>query len=67
MVNEIRQITSKIQLSDFFFKTDIVHVPNNYDSFARGLITQPIQEQDKYFTEEVLTYYILFFGIIIKI
>lgn len=53
LVNEARKVTSKIRLSDFFFKTDIVQRKDNYDNFLRGLLTQHSQEQDQFFTKEV--------------
>lgn len=49
----MRTVTSKIRLSDFFLKTDIVQRKDNYDSFTRGLLTQQAQDQDEFFTEEV--------------
>jgi len=55
LVSEARKITSKIRLSDYFFKPDIVQKQDNYDSFTRGLLTQKAQEVDQYFTEEVYT------------
>jgi hypothetical protein len=54
-VSEARKITSKIRLSDYFFKPDIVQKQDNYDSFIRGLLKQKAQEVDQYFTEEVYT------------
>lgn len=53
LVSEARRVTSTIRLSDFYLRTDIVQRGNNYDSFTRGLLTQPAQEQDKFFTKEV--------------
>lgn len=53
LVNEARRTTSKILLRDYYFKTDIVQGQGNYDNFVRGLLTQPTQEQDQFFTEEV--------------
>lgn len=55
LVSEARKITSKIRLSDFYFKPDIVQRQDNYDSFTRGLLTQPAQEVDQYYTVEVYT------------
>jgi len=52
-MNEARQVKSKIRLSDFFQRTDIVQRGDNYDSFTRGLLTQIAQEQDQYYTSEV--------------
>lgn len=54
-MNEDRRITSKIRLSDFFFRSDIVQKNDNYDSFTRGMLTQRSQSQDQFFTEEVGT------------
>lgn len=56
MVNEARRTTSRIPLRDVYFKTDMVHGNGNYDNLVRGLLTQPSQEQDQFFTEEVPTY-----------
>lgn len=53
LVNEARKVTSKIRLSDFYLRSDIVQRKDNYDSFTRGLLTQPPQGQDQFFTEEV--------------
>lgn len=53
MVDENRNVTSKIRLRDYFFKPDIVQEKDNYDSFTRGLLTQHSQEQDAFYTEEV--------------
>uniref|UniRef100_A0A2S2NAX9 Peroxidase n=1 Tax=Schizaphis graminum TaxID=13262 RepID=A0A2S2NAX9_SCHGA len=53
LVSEARKITSKIRLSDYFFKPDIVQKQDNFDSFTRGLLTQKAQEVDKYFTKEI--------------
>jgi hypothetical protein len=53
LVNEARKVTSKIRLSDFFLRTDIVQRGDNYDSFNRGLLSQYSQDQDQYFTAEV--------------
>ncbi|XP_060871134.1 peroxidase-like isoform X1 [Metopolophium dirhodum] len=53
LVSEARKITSRIRISDFFFKPDIVQRQDNYDSFTRGLLTQHAQEVDQYFTEEI--------------
>ncbi|VVC25043.1 Haem peroxidase,Haem peroxidase, animal type [Cinara cedri] len=52
LVNEARQTTSTIRLRDYYFKTDIVHGNDNYNSFVRGLLTQPSQELDQLYTEE---------------
>lgn len=46
-------MTSKIRLSDFYFRTDIVQRKENYDNFMRGMLTQHAQGQDQFFTEEV--------------
>ncbi|XP_060870430.1 peroxidase-like [Metopolophium dirhodum] len=56
LVNEARQVKSKIRLSDFFQRTDIVQRGDNFDSLTRGLLTQISQEQDQYFTSEVSEY-----------
>ncbi|XP_015374037.1 PREDICTED: peroxidase-like [Diuraphis noxia] len=56
LINEARKVTSKIRLSDFFLRTDIVQRGDNYDSFTRGLLSQISQEQDQYFTSEVSEY-----------
>jgi len=53
LINEARQVKSKIRLSDFFQRTDIVQRGDNYDSFTRGLLSQIAQEQDQYYTSEV--------------
>jgi len=53
LVNEARKVTSKIRLSDFFLRTDIVQRGDNYDSFTRGLLSQITQDQDQFFTAEV--------------
>jgi len=53
LVNEARQVKSKIRLSDFFQRTDIVQREDNFDSLTRGLLTQIAQEQDQYYTSEV--------------
>ncbi|VVC25042.1 Hypothetical protein CINCED_3A001808 [Cinara cedri] len=53
LMNEARRVTSRIRLSDFYFKTDIVQRNDNFDAFTRGLLTQRAQEQDQFFTEEV--------------
>lgn len=55
LYNESRKVTSKIRLSDFYLRSDIVQNKDNYDSFTRGLLTQNSQEQDEFFTEEVYT------------
>lgn len=53
MVSETRRVTSRIRLSDFYLRSDIVQKDKNYDSFTRGLLTQHAQGQDQFFTEEV--------------
>lgn len=53
LVNEARNVTSKLRLGDFFQRTDIVQKKDNYDSFIRGLLSQIAQEQDQYYTSEV--------------
>ncbi|XP_022162140.1 peroxidase-like [Myzus persicae] len=56
LVNEARNVTSKLRLGDFFQRTDIVQKKDNYDSFIRGLLSQIAQEQDQYYTSEVSEY-----------
>lgn len=61
MVSEARLVTSKMRLSDFYIRTDIVQRKENYDNFMRGMLTQHAQGQDQFFTEEVsftVCYYI---------
>ena len=53
MVNQRRQTESTILLRNHFFKTQILYTPGNLDRFLIGLATQPQQEVDNYFTEEV--------------
>lgn len=52
-MNEARKVTSRIRLSDFFLRSDIVQRKDNYDSFTRGLLSQHAQSQDQFFTVEV--------------
>lgn len=40
-------------LRQHFFKSQIVYTPGNLDKFLIGLATQPMQDFDNYFTEEV--------------
>lgn len=61
MLSETRKFTSKIRLSDFFLRSDIVQRGDNYDSFTRGLLGQTAQEQDQYFTPEVYGDWLYFF------
>jgi len=44
---------STIRLSDSFFNVESVQKKNNYDSFTRGMLTQSVQKQDRFFTDEV--------------
>lgn len=53
LVNESRQTTSKLRLSDIFLRPDIVQNKDNYDSLVRGMLTQHAQGQDQFFTKEV--------------
>lgn len=43
-------------LRQHFFKTQIIYTPGNLDKFLIGLASQPIQDFDNYFTEEVTIY-----------
>ena len=52
-MNQRRKKESSILLREHFFKSQIVYTPGNVDKFLIGLATQPMQEFDNYFTEEV--------------
>ena len=66
LINQKRKKESVMLLRQHFFKTQIVYTPGNLDRFLIGLASQPIQEFDNYFTEEVRVlkiihrYYIFF-------
>lgn len=60
LFSEARNVVSKIRLSDYFTKPQIVQNQNNYDSFTRGLLTQNSQAQDEFFTEEVEYFYLIY-------
>lgn len=53
LVDESRQTTSKLRLSDIFLRPDIAQNKDNYDSLVRGMLTQHAQGQDQFFTREV--------------
>ena len=53
LINQRRKKESVMLLRQHFFKTQIVYTPGNLDRFLIGLASQPIQEFDNYFTEEV--------------
>ena len=56
MINQRRKKESVMLLRQHFFKTQIVYTPGNLDKFLIGLASQPIQEFDNYFTEEVIEF-----------
>ncbi|XP_050538280.1 peroxidase-like isoform X4 [Daktulosphaira vitifoliae] len=53
LMNEFRKTTSSLQLSDVFFKSDLVQENDNFDSITRGMITQHAQGQDQFFTSQI--------------
>ncbi|XKL67089.1 hypothetical protein PGB90_010509 [Kerria lacca] len=56
LVNESRALVAEIRFSDFMNKPGIIQLPGNFDHFLRGLITQPQQEQDIFFSGEITNF-----------
>jgi len=52
---------SRLRLSDFFLRSDVVQSKDNYDSFIRGMLTQHAQGQDQFFTTEVFYFRVILF------
>ena len=48
-----RKKTSMIPLSDLFFNPELIYTPGNLDKFLVGLASQPRQNYDNLFSEEV--------------
>lgn len=53
LVNESRAVVGELRLSDWMNRPGIIQAAGNFDNFLRGLITQPQQEQDVFYTDEV--------------
>ncbi|KAK4008306.1 hypothetical protein OUZ56_013450 [Daphnia magna] len=53
LINHRREKESHILLRQHFLKTQTLYTPGNLDKFLIGLATQPRQDFDNYFTEEV--------------
>ena len=53
MFNHERKNTDSIKLRTHFFKSQTVYTPGNLDKFLIGLATQPAQNVDNIFSEEV--------------
>ena len=52
-VNFERRKVTMIPLRDGFFNPELVYVPGELDKFLVGLATQPRQNYDNIFTEEI--------------
>lgn len=53
LVNENRKKESSIFLREHFIRTQVIYTPGNVDKFLIGLSTQPMQQYDSHFSEEV--------------
>ena len=53
LINHKRKKEAHILLRQHFFKSQVVYTPGNLDKFLIGLATQPMQQFDNWFTEEV--------------
>lgn len=56
LINHRRKKEAHILLREHFFKSQVIYTPGNLDKFLIGLATQPGQDFDNYFTEEVYTF-----------
>lgn len=54
LINHKRKKEAHILLRHHFFKSQVLYTPGNLDKFLIGLATQPSQDFDNYFTEEVI-------------
>ena len=57
----------QILLRQHFTKMQTVYTPGNLDKFLIGLATQPSQNFDNYFTEEVFQSYSHWISVILKL
>ncbi|XP_032786422.2 peroxidase [Daphnia magna] len=53
LINHRRKKEAHILLREHFFKSQVIYTPGNLDKFLIGLATQPGQDFDNYFTEEI--------------
>ena len=54
LINQRRKKESSILLRQHFFKPQLVYTPGNVDKFLIGLATQPSQDFDNNFSEDVI-------------
>lgn len=57
LIKEDRNISGTIRLSNHTNNPGVIQESNNFDYFLRGLITQPEDKTDPFFTDEITNYF----------